>query len=144
MRVLILIAALLMFAAPVQSTSSPGFPITGCDIYGGGIKLFNLDYQQGTDRVFCGPADGFADDNDFDLDNGYESWYDVGAFDNKAESARLRAKPGCLVAFEGFTGYNRTGTAYYRSLNNTGSTVQTRDVDLPDNVLSSGYIQVDC
>ncbi len=127
-----------------KATYESGTPITACDAYGGGVKLFSGDGQTGPDRVFCPDGDGVSVDTSFETYTN-NSIFGVGLFSDNTDSLKVRAIAGCSVHLWLYPGLGRTGVpTLYQSNNQQGSSPKVRDLDTPDNVFSSGDISAEC
>lgn len=107
--------------------------------YGGGVELFNGENQTGGSRVMCAPIHiGVYADNHFGGIGGV--FTDIGAFNDKADSARLRVNPGCNISFYWYTNANEDGTEDSVHKYNGDSTVVNVDINMVNNVASSGNL----
>ena len=143
--ILVTSALAMLVSAPVFATGTPGTAITACDPYRGGVKFFNLDNQQGTDRVFCssGGLNTWTNDGSFESGNS-GALNDVSNFDNKANSARIRVTAQCSADLYLYTGNNFTGTSYLRVIDNLTNSPMSLDIDFPNDVISSAKLHVFC
>ena len=144
LAILVIICASIGFAGPATATYQSGTPITACDQYGGGAKMFSGENQTGPDRVFCADPDGLSIDNNFETYT-YNSLFDVGLYSDNMDSLRVRAPAGCWVDLWLYPGTGRTGIpALYSSHNLQGTSPKVRDFDVPNNTYSSGDISTEC
>lgn len=144
-----LIAVILSLApASVIATNADGAAaLASCNFsnfFVGGIEVFSLDNQEGGSRVWCFQNED-SDPHFGGWPTGFSDAFtgEIGSFNDKTDSVRLRVNPGCEITVYLFysTGADGgDGVSIHR--HNTASTVTNYNVNVANNVISSGRVIV--
>lgn len=136
---------------PVAATNSDGAaPLTDCSRgngWAGGVQFYNLDGQEGGSRVWCVGESTIDSDPHF---GGFPSGFgdgnvtDVGSFNDKTNSIKIRANPGCEVLLSAQADSDHSvGMGSWEVDNTTGSPV-TENFNTINDEMTSAYLTGAC
>lgn len=144
---LTLAAILAIIPASTLATNADGAAsLASCNFANnrsGGVEFFSLDNQTGGSRVWCVTVqDTDTNFGGFPSGTPDSNTGDVGSFNDKTDSIRLRVNPGCAILILLYypTGASGSSDDGWYKINN-GSTVATYDLNTANNVISSATIE---